>query len=247
LTRLAALDLITITREGRDQRHKTVALTPVGTTAMARSKRDLWPRVEAAVADLCDTVSGPLLDQIAGLEARLARAPLFDRGNGLVIREFTNALAGDFHDINAEWINGMFQMEETDRDVLENPRERIIDPGGVILFVESAGLGIVGACALQKTGDRQFELTKMGVRSTAQGRKAGEFLLSAIIARAQAMDVDTLYLLTNAICAPAIHLYEKLGFVHDGAILRDFGARYARCDVAMRYRPPGLDTATGSR
>jgi GNAT superfamily N-acetyltransferase len=214
---------------------------------MARSKRDLWPRVEAAVADLCDTVSGPLLDQIAGLEARLARAPLFDRGNGLVIREFTNALAGDFHDINAEWINGMFQMEETDRDVLENPRERIIDPGGVILFVESAGLGIVGACALQKTGDRQFELTKMGVRSTAQGRKAGEFLLSAIIARAQAMDVDTLYLLTNAICAPAIHLYEKLGFVHDGAILRDFGARYARCDVAMRYRPPGLDTATGSR
>ncbi len=155
--------------------------------------------------------------------------------HGLVIREFEDNLAGDFHDINAEWITGMFRLEATDRDVLENPRARIIEPGGQILFVEASGVGIVGACALQKTGPTSFELTKMGVRESARGLKAGEFLLAAVIQRAEELGADTLYLLTNARCAAAIHLYEKLGFQHDAEIMAKYGARYERCDVAMRY------------
>ena len=49
------------------------------------------------------------------------------------------------------------------------------------------------------------------------------------------MRIKTLYLLTNHICAPAIHLYEKAGFRHDAEIMARYGARYERCDVAMRY------------
>lgn len=158
--------------------------------------------------------------------------------NGLVIREFEDALAQDFHDINAEWINSMFRLEATDRDVLQNPRERIIVPGGQILFVEAPDLGIVGACALQKTGPTSFELTKMGVRESARGLKAGEFLLAAVIERANDLGADPLYLLTNAKCAAAIHLYEKLGFQHDAEIMAEYGARYERCNVAMRYVDP---------
>ena len=153
----------------------------------------------------------------------------------LVIREFEDGLARHFHDINAEWINAMFRLEDTDREVLENPRERIIGTGGQILFVEAVGLGIVGACALQKTGIASFELTKMGVRESARGLKAGEFLLAAVIRRATELGADPLYLLTNAKCAAAIHLYEKLGFRHDAAIMAKYGARYQRCDVAMRF------------
>ena len=158
--------------------------------------------------------------------------------DGLTILPFTDDLAQSFHDINAEWITAMFALEATDREVLENPRARIIDGGGAILFVEAAGLGVVGTCALQKTGDTSFELTKMGVTETARGLKAGEFLLAAVIARAREMGADPLYLLTNAKCAAAIHLYEKLGFAHDAGIMAQYGARYARCDVAMRYAAP---------
>ena len=67
------------------------------------------------------------------------------------------------------------------------------------------------------------------------GLKAGEFLLRAVIARARELNAETLYLLTNSRCAAAIHLYEKLGFIHDAGIMRDYGADYARCNVAMRY------------
>lgn len=155
--------------------------------------------------------------------------------HGLAIQEFRDHLAAHFHDINAEWINAMFRLEDTDRDVLQHPRARIIDPGGQILFVEAEGLGIVGTCALQKTSPTSYELTKMGVREAARGRKAGEFLLAAAIERARSLGADPLYLLTNAKCVAAIHLYEKHGFRHDANIMARYGARYERCDVAMRY------------
>jgi N-acetylglutamate synthase-like GNAT family acetyltransferase len=75
----------------------------------------------------------------------------------------------------------------------------------------------------------------MGVREVARGLKAGEFLLQATIAKATSLEADPLYLLTSRKCAAAIHLYEKLGFQHDAEIMDDYGARYQRCDVAMRY------------
>ena len=156
---------------------------------------------------------------------------------GLSVREFSDDLAGAFRDINAQWIAAMYRLEGTDQDVLDNPRARIVEPGGDILFVEAEGLGIVGACALQKTGEGRYELTKMGVLESARGRKAGEFLLKAAIERAERMGAEVLYLLSNRKSAAAIHLYEKLGFVHDAEIMREYGARYERCDVAMRYRP----------
>ena len=153
----------------------------------------------------------------------------------LKIYPFHDDLAPAFHDINIEWIGAMYRIEQTDRDVLEHPRERIIDPGGDILFVEAEGVGIVGTCALQKTGERQFELTKMGVLEAARGRKVGEFLLHAVIARAIELGAERLYLLSNAKSAAAIHLYEKVGFRHDAGIMAEFGSRYERCNVAMQY------------
>jgi len=237
---LVKMGLVRSTRGGTDRRQRRLCLTDEGEAAMARIKLLIWPRLEQAVKQACAGLSGSLLDQIAGLEAALARQPLEARAAqaavpGLTLREFEDALAPWFHDINAEWIGAMFRIEQADREVLENPRAQIIDPGGAILFVEAAGLGIVGTCALRKTGPRCAELTKMGVRASARGLKAGEFVLAATIERARAMGIDKLYLLTNSKCAPAIHLYEKLGFVHDAGIMAEYGARYERCDVAMLH------------
>ena len=156
---------------------------------------------------------------------------------GLAIREFADELAPAFRAINAEWLASMYSLEPLDEEVLRHPREHFIDTGGAVLFVEAEGLGIVGTCALHRTGEREFELTKMGILERARGRKAGEFLLRAAIERARAVGAELLYLLSNTKSAAAIHLYEKLGFVHDEEIMERFGGRYGRCNVAMRYRP----------
>jgi N-acetylglutamate synthase-like GNAT family acetyltransferase len=154
----------------------------------------------------------------------------------LSILPWSPDLANAFHDINAQWIEAMFALEETDRLVLQNPQSLIIDRGGDILFVAVEGLGVVGTCALMPAKDAGvFELTKMGVLDAARGLKAGEFLLAAVLERAAEMKIETLFLLTNKKCKAAIHLYEKLGFVHDAGVMATYGARYERCDVAMLF------------
>jgi N-acetylglutamate synthase-like GNAT family acetyltransferase len=155
--------------------------------------------------------------------------------NDLRLVEYSDDLAATFYAINAEWIAAMFVLEPHDVAVLSNPRAHIIERGGAVLFVEDPSLGIVGTCALMPSEKGGMELTKMGVRSAAQGRKAGEFLLQKTIARAHDIGVEPLFLLTHHSCEAAIHLYEKAGFVHDAEIMALHGAQYARCTVAMRY------------
>ena len=238
---LAALGLIE-TQQGADLRQRRVVLTDAGRTALDMVTSTVRPGLEAAVDEMLGGDTQPLLGLIGRLERAMdessmaARFERFQRP-ALTLHEYSDALAGDFAAINSEWITAMFKLEQTDRDVLDNPYEKIIEPGGTILFVEAEGLGIIGTCALQKTGPTGFELTKMGVLPSARGLKAGEFLLAAMIRTAQQLGADPLYLLTNAKCEAAIHLYEKLGFRHDVGIMAEYGARYARCDVAMRYQP----------
>ena len=60
--------------------------------------------------------------------------------------------------------------------------------------------------------------------------------INALIERAQKMQPERLYLLTNKKCEAAIHLYAKSGFEHDAELLAEAQHHYARCDVAMTYR-----------
>jgi GNAT superfamily N-acetyltransferase len=146
--------------------------------------------------------------------------------NNIDILAFSDELAPHFESINAQWINAMFILEDIDKQVLQQPRQHIIDKGGKI-----------GACALLNKGEGNFELTKMGVLDSARGLKVGELLLQFVIKEALKMPVNCLFLLTNAKCEAAIHLYEKNGFVHDRDIMQTYGQSYERCNVAMRYAP----------
>lgn len=151
---------------------------------------------------------------------------------------YTPELAKHFYTINAQWVSAMFYMEEYDEMILSDPQKHIIDEGGQIWFAQHDELGIIGTCAVKNFGDNWYELTKMGVLESARGLKAGEVLLQAVIADCNKMDMDNLFLLTNSICKPAIHLYEKNGFVHDDGIKEKFNGLYERSDVFMRYIKP---------
>jgi N-acetylglutamate synthase-like GNAT family acetyltransferase len=207
---------------------------------MARAKPIVWPRVDGAVKQLCAPLHGGFMEQVAQMEAALDAQSLEQRVQAMPpafsVRPYSDALAGDFYRINAEWVEAMFTLEENDVQILTRPRELIVERGGDILFVETPDVGVIGTCALLKIEEGVFELTKMGVSAAARGRKAGEFLLAATLDRAREIGMDRLYLLTSRKCAPAIHLYEKLGFAHSEEIMRRYGSRYARCDVAMEYR-----------
>ncbi len=152
------------------------------------------------------------------------------------IVEYSPLLLPFFKQINEEWISSMFKLEATDREVLNNAEELIINRGGKIFFASHPVHGIVGTCALLKKGENEFELTKMGVLEKARGLQVGDALLREVIRVAREMQIENLFLLTNKICEAAIHLYYKHGFKDDAEIMRRFGPIYQRCNVAMRLQ-----------
>ncbi|MGO6736548.1 MarR family winged helix-turn-helix transcriptional regulator [Rhizobium ruizarguesonis] len=62
-----------------DQRRRLVSLTDKGQDLIDHSEKVIWPRIAAAVADLCGDLDGPILEQLAAIEDGLAAAPLARR------------------------------------------------------------------------------------------------------------------------------------------------------------------------
>lgn len=147
----------------------------------------------------------------------------------VAVRDFRPGDEAAFRDINLAWIERFFAVEQKDRDVLDNPRKYILDPGGAILVAEDAGQTI-GVVALMVIGNRSVELAKMGVLDAAQGKGAGRLLIAAAIDKARAMGLSRVYLETNSALAPALKLYRDAGFV---PLSKPQPSPYARADVQL--------------
>ncbi|MDF2189404.1 GNAT family N-acetyltransferase [Paraflavitalea sp. CAU 1676] len=117
-----------------------------------------------------------------------------------------------FRQLNEAWITRYFRLEEADRRVLNDPEGYILNKGGHIFMALWQGEP-VGACALIKISDDEFELAKMAVSDQVQGKGIGYALGKACIEKAHEAGAKKVMLLSNTVLKPAIHLYTKLGFV----------------------------------
>lgn len=79
LAQLVDLGLVEMRASADDQRRKLVSLTAAGRDFIEFSKQEVWPKIEAAVREVCGDLTGPLLDQLASIEDGLAVASLFRR------------------------------------------------------------------------------------------------------------------------------------------------------------------------
>jgi DNA-binding MarR family transcriptional regulator len=83
LDKLVAEGLVQSTQLAGDRRVRTITLTKSGRQLVSRSKRTVWPTIEAAVADACAGPAQPLLVALAALEEALAAVPLAIRAERL--------------------------------------------------------------------------------------------------------------------------------------------------------------------
>jgi putative acetyltransferase len=145
--------------------------------------------------------------------------------------------AAAFARLNEEWITTHFTLEDKDRETLADPFGRYVAPGGDVLLARH-GEEVLGCVALEPDDDgRVFELSKMAVSPAAQGQGLGRRLLEAAIARAGALGATALFLGSNRRLAPAVHLYESVGFRH--VPREDIGPMpYDRANVFMRLELP---------
>lgn len=147
----------------------------------------------------------------------------------IVIKEYSAELAPHFKEISYGWLEKYFGIEEADRQVLENHYEKIIAPGGNILFAVLDGK-IVGTCALIRHDESLFELAKMGVLEAYQGRKIGRLLAEAIIEEARGRGAKKIFLESSQNLKAALALYHKMGFRPDPSL---GVSPYSRCNVQL--------------
>jgi GNAT superfamily N-acetyltransferase len=147
----------------------------------------------------------------------------------IVIRSFLPGDEAAFRDINLEWIERFFVVEQKDRDVLGDPKTYILDPGGEILLALDGDMP-VGVVALILMGDGSVELAKMGVRPQAQGKGAGRLLVAGAIMKAREMGMRRVYIETNSKLGPALRLYHEAGF---RPLRETIPSPYARADVQL--------------
>ena len=145
-------------------------------------------------------------------------------------QEFSEAFAL----LNQEWIEQFFKMEESDLKMLRDPHVSILSAGGQIFFALD-GPAPVGTVAAVHQSDGVFELAKMAVRPSHQGRGLGERLGRAAIQHARERGAALMFLETNSILQNAIRLYARLGFVHAP---RPHPSPYERSNVYMELRFP---------
>lgn len=146
---------------------------------------------------------------------------------------FSSDLKEYIKTLNKEWLQKYFRVEENDEIVLSNPQEEIIDKGGMIFYARY-NEGILGTVSLMKIDDATFELSKMAVSDKAQGLGIGNKLLLHCLDVAEENNIKKLILYSNRILLPAIHLYEKFGFIE----VPLGNVSYERADIKMEKIMP---------
>ena len=143
----------------------------------------------------------------------------------------------DFARLNIEWLERWFVVEPVDREVLSDPETHILADGGRVLFAVDGDDHAIGTVALKHEGDGVYELTKMAVEPGQRGSGIGRKLMQRALEVFAEAGGRELFLESSRQLAPALKLYESVGFVHHPAPRP--GSHYARADVYMVWTPGG--------
>jgi DNA-binding MarR family transcriptional regulator/GNAT superfamily N-acetyltransferase len=229
--------LVSVEIDPSDQRRRLLTLSEEGQSMLPRL-RALWKNIDQAINGLLSDIEQDFMADIDRIERAVEQRSFFARiedelqeseKSSVHMRDYTATDKQVFVELNVEWVEKYFKMEEADRKALADPENYIIKPGGRIFFAELDG-EVIGTCSLIAQGNGVYELAKMAVTESAQGHGIGNIQLQHVVDEARAMGAKRLVLETNSGLAPALHLYEKFGFhpLPDGP-----SGTYERGDVAL--------------
>lgn len=134
-----------------------------------------------------------------------------------------------FADLNIEWIEKFFELEDVDLELFSSPEKHILNKGGYILFAKIDD-EIVGTVGLKKMDDICFELIKLAVTEKYQGYKIGKILMEKLIELAKDLKLKRIFLVSNNNLHAALNLYKKFNFSDCEGVQT---SKYARGNVFM--------------
>jgi len=129
------------------------------------------------------------------------------------IIDYSGEYANDFRDLNLEWLEKYNLTESHDLEVINHPKEAVLDKGGYI-FLAREGDRIVGTAGIANEGDSIYELVKMTVAPAFRGQGISKMLIEKCLDKAKELKAKKIFLYSNSQLQTAIALYKKYGFVH---------------------------------
>ncbi len=132
-----------------------------------------------------------------------------------------------FIQLNKEWLEKYFEVEQHDQDQFEQVEELIIENEGEIFFIENNN-EIIGTVAMQKIAENTYELTKMAITEKYQGFGYSNMLMEAAISFGRSKKAK-IVLWSNRTLVVAIELYKKFNFVERPLQ----AAEYERANIYM--------------
>ena len=148
---------------------------------------------------------------------------------------FKDKYSKDFYNLNYDWLDEYFYVEDYDEKVLGNCKEEIIDQGGYIFFALYKS-DVVGTMALMPREEGVYELNKMAVRKDLRGNGIGNKLIEFIINYSKDENYSSIILYSNTVLKNSIHLYNKFGFKE----IDNPDAPYKRSDIKMELKLSGF-------
>jgi putative acetyltransferase len=161
---------------------------------------------------------------------------------GPTVVPYREDLRAAFEQLNRDWIETYFVLEDADRAVFADPAGAIIDPGGQIFFVVE-GDTVLGTCAVLRHSPSECEIAKMAVAPSARGRGLGDLLMEAAVDFARQIGARRVAIVSNTVLAPALRLYRKHGFVE---VPLESDGRYQRANIRLE-RELGVREPVGPR
>jgi putative acetyltransferase len=143
---------------------------------------------------------------------------IYFRENEMMVEiiDYSDEYAGDFKQLNLEWLEKYNLTESHDLEIINDPQTTILDGGGHI-YLAKADNKIIGTAAVVNEGDGVFELAKMAVTAAFQGKGISKMLIEKCLNKAKELHAKKVFLYSNSQLATAIALYKKYGFEHINA------------------------------
>jgi ribosomal protein S18 acetylase RimI-like enzyme len=148
---------------------------------------------------------------------------------GPTVVPYREELRTAFEELNRDWIETYFVLEDADRAVFADPAGAILGPGGQIFFVLE-GDTVLGTCAVLRHSSTECEIAKMAVAPAARGRGLGDLLMETAVGFARQIGAKRVAIVSNTVLAPALRLYRKHGFV-EVPLASD--GRYQRANIRL--------------
>lgn len=145
-----------------------------------------------------------------------------------VIIDYEDQYHDEFRRLNLTWLEQFDLTELHDLEILDHPRENVIERGGFIFLLKEDN-AIIGTAGLFKINEQEYELIKMSVTPEHRGKKFGDMLLKKCIDKARELGASKIVLFSNSKLQTAISLYEKSGFKHLAVV----DAPFETADIKM--------------